>query len=119
MFRPKIKLDVFFFARKAADELSAGRWWGGSDLEETRKHVFRGERGPGPPNFGPQLISTDPKRGRGFLAPPNIWSHEDLSPIHDICVVLRRFAAFCGKLATTAHEKSNFASMKKITSSFY
>jgi hypothetical protein len=26
--------------------------------EETRQHVFRGERGPGPPNFGPRLIST-------------------------------------------------------------
>ena len=69
MFRPKIKLDVFFSARKAADELSAGRWWGGSDLEETRKHVFRGERGPGPPNFGPRLISTCQNGGSGPLSP--------------------------------------------------
>jgi hypothetical protein len=29
-----------------------------SRQEETRQNVFRGERGPGPPNFGPRLIST-------------------------------------------------------------
>ena len=49
-----------------------------------QKNVFRGERGPWPPNFGPQLFSTDLKRGRGFLAPPNISSRKDISPIRDI-----------------------------------
>ena len=56
-------------------------------LEETRKNIFRGERVPLPP-----------KRGRGFSPPPNIWSREDLSPVRDICGILRRFAAFCGVL---------------------
>jgi hypothetical protein len=68
------------------------------DSGRNQKQWFRGERGPWPPNFGPRLISTDLKRGRVFLAPPNIWSQKDLSPIRDICGVLRRFAAFCGVL---------------------
>ena len=75
--------------------------------EDTRKNVFRGERGLWPPNCGQGLISTDLKRGQVFLAPPNIWSHEDLSPICNICSirnfsafcsVLRHFVAFCGIL---------------------
>ena len=71
-------------------------------LEEARNNVFRGERGSWPTNFGPRLISTDLKRGRGFIFPPNVWSREDLSPIHDICsivvVFLRHFVAFCSVL---------------------
>ncbi len=67
---------------------------------ETRKK-FRGERGAWPPNSGPRLISTDLKRGRGFLSPKTIWSRKDLSPIHNICGdcgILRRFVAFCSIL---------------------
>ena len=71
--------------------------------EDTRKNVFRGERGLWPPNCGQRLISTDLKRGQVFLAPPNIWSHYlDFLQIHDIlrcfsvfCGVLWRFVAFC------------------------
>ena len=66
--------------------------------KKPEKNVFRGGRGPWPPHCGPRLISTDLKRGRGFLAPPNIWSWKDLSPIRNICSVLRRFAAFCSVL---------------------
>ena len=40
-------------------------------LEETRKHVFRGERGPLPP-ISAQLFSTDQKMGRRF-EPPQIF----------------------------------------------
>jgi hypothetical protein len=110
------------------------------DPGRNKAKCFQGGKGAGAPQFW--YDSFPLKRGRVFLAPPNIWSHEDLSPIRDICGIsgvfrcfpvfsgvfrrfpavsggFRRFPAFCSKLATTAHEKSNFASMKKTTSSFY
>ncbi len=40
--------------------------------EETRKHVFRGERGPWPPSILVYDQFQQLKRGRGFLAPPRI-----------------------------------------------
>jgi hypothetical protein len=38
---------------------------------ETRKHVFRGERGPWPPNFGSRQ-----EKGAWGWAPPNIWQQK-------------------------------------------
>jgi len=46
--------------------------------EETSKNVFRGERGWRPPNFGPQLISTDLKRGG--VSPPKYLVPQRLIP---------------------------------------
>ena len=39
-------------------------------LEETRKNIFREERGPSPPNF----CNDSTEKGAGAVSPPNIWS---------------------------------------------
>ena len=49
--------------------------------EETRKNVFRGERGTLPPPFWPYYFQPTRKEGGGFEPPPNIWScRGNLSP---------------------------------------
>ena len=50
----------------------------------TRKNIFRGKGGPRPP---PE------KRGRDF-SPPQIFGPANLSPIRDICGVLRVLRCF-------------------------
>ncbi len=37
-----------------------------------QKNIFRGERGPSPPNFCNDLT----EKGAGVLSPPNIWSRD-------------------------------------------
>ncbi len=64
--------------------------------EETRKHVFRGERVPWPPNFGPRLISTAEK-GAGFFSPPKyLVPRRHIANLQNIYGILRHFAVFCG-----------------------
>ncbi len=77
-----------------------------------QKNVFRGWKGAAAPQFWSTINFNRPEKGAVFLALPNIWSREDLSPTRDICGVLLRFVAFCvvfrcfaafsGKLVTIA-----------------
>jgi len=65
--------QIFFVAEGGPDRVLL--WTAQSFVlrsqEETRKNVFKGERGPLPPILAP-LFSTGQKRGRGF-EPPQIF----------------------------------------------
>jgi hypothetical protein len=83
-----------------------------------QKKCFQWGKGAVAPQLWSTINFNRSEKGAFFLAPPNIWSHKDLSPIRNICsvfaafcgvlrcfaafyAVLRHFPAFCGELATT------------------
>jgi hypothetical protein len=79
---------------------------------------FQGGKGAMAPQLWSAINFNRPEKGAVFLAPPNIWSRKDLSPIRNICGVMRHFAAFCGKLATTTSAFAAFYGMLRRVAAF-
>jgi hypothetical protein len=79
-------------------------------MEETKKNVVRGERGPRPPFLVHDFFSSDLKRGRESLSPPKY-----LVPQQKLTANLPQFAAICHNLpqfVAICHNSQQFAAIR-------